>query len=368
MSKKAGGLFSYQIYLILARFRPHVERPTFRGGLLAGVLILLSNLTLAYSVQEVPDKNTNSSGRPPWVEAKQLIAKQKWNEAAGLLKVLSAQNPRDRAIAYAFTSSLMHLGRRSEAVRLLLQLAEWEKDPAENARLTQKSLILSRIFLSNGSFERYQEGLNALLGKKYRLAQEKFENVLVSESQNCEVLIKLAQCFLLEDEPAAAIQRLTLAKNINPSDSAVSLWLGKAYLALGNAREALREFKYLDPKLRVTEVAALAIAEAQSLGGMPGLALRTLQTDLDENPLHVQALWLSAKIKLQTSKVDLEGLWSARKDLQLALSRVSNYSSEEMLDWEMSSGVHRSAAELKLEFQKLFQQVQSRIDELSHRS
>jgi len=278
------------------------------------------------------------------------------------LRELRDQNPQEISTAYALASVLTRLGQRTEAVHFLQQLAE-QSQGLERARIISKSLILSRTFVTNGSFERFQEALSAFLAKKYRIAQDKFERVLIDEPQNCEVLIKLGQCLTLEDEIEGAIEKFLMAKAINPLDSEVSLWLGKAYLALSNSKDALQEFKSLDAKLRLTEVAVLALAEAQVLAGAPSLALKTLHAELEKNPFHVQALWYSAKIKLLLLKPEHDGLWSARKDLQLALSRLASYDSMERPEWELTSGVYRTSSELKLEIQTLFEQVQSKIEE-----
>ncbi len=301
-----------------------------------------------------------------WVEANQLIQKQKWTEAVSLLKGLYSVNPKEIAILGALSLSLTRLGQRTEAVDFLHRFAA-DQTPIERERLAKRSRILSRTFVSNATFEKYQDGLNAFLAKKYRSAREKFERVLQDEPQNCEVLIRLGQCLVAEDEVEAAIQRLAQAKKVSPTDSEISFWLGKAYLARGNFREALRSFKLLDFEIRNAEMAVIALSEGQVLSGQVNLAFKTLEKDIDENPLHVESLWLFAKIKLQTAKGDLDSLWSARKDLQLALSRVDRYDSIDRADWELSAGVYRSSAELKLEIQKLLQVAQSRIDDAHHR-
>ncbi len=359
-------IFSCLGHLILTCFKASVEKSTFWRYLWIALIPGFLNLAVAQAGQSVLEGKTLISSSPNWSDAKQLIKKEKWNEAANVLRVLNLQNPRDASVVDALSAVLIRIGNRASAVQVLLQFSE-KLNSKEKQRMISRSQILSRTFISNAWFERYQEGLNALLGKKYRNAQEKFERVLAEDPQNCEVLIKLGQCLILEGEFDAALQRLSLAKSINPTDSEAILWLGKAYLSRGNSKDALRELRSLDPEMRRTEIAVLATAEAQSLAGQHGLALRTLQLDLDEHPLHVRALVFSAKIKLQTARTDLDALWSARKDLQLAWSRVENYDSDETPDREFGLVTRRSAEDLKSEIQKLLQLVQTRIDETPHR-
>lgn len=262
---------------------------------------------------------------------------------------------------------LLKKGQRSDAVRQLVLSSVRVPQSARKSLLT-RSKILSRAFISNSSFEVYQDALNELQLRKYRAAQEKLEGVLKDDPQNCEVLLKLGQAYLLSGEVNRAIQKLTLAKKVNALDSEVLLWLGKAELTMGRAKEAIHEWRSLEPEVARSEVAVISLAEALVLLGQQGLALRTLQRDLEQNPLHLQVLILSAKIKFQSGRAELDALWSARKDLQIGLSRLEAYTDEERLDWSLDAPIRKSSEELATELKKNLQQVQERIDEFKDRA
>jgi hypothetical protein len=74
-----------------------------------------------------------------------------------------------------------------------------------------------------------------------------------------------------------------------------------------------------------------------------------------------------ARFRIQTAHGDAQVLWSARKDLQLAMSRLDQYQTMKLsqVERELSVDLRKPTAEIKLDIQKLLQQVEKRLEESS---
>ncbi len=355
------GIFSWLAFLILTCFRFSVENSHFLRSLYLVMGIFATLEAGGWASSLIPDRIGYNANSTLPLDLKKSPKSQNWTDVLHSLVLVHEQHPKDPKVVGELASVLSRVGRRSESLRLLLGLAE-HSSPEVRRHILRRSKVLSRGFLLNSRFELYQEGLNALEAQKYRSAQETFERILREDPENCEVLIQLGKSLILSNDVDIAIQKLNQAKKINPTDSETLYWLAKAFLARGNTKEALRELGALDPSIRHSEAGVLSLAEVQFLSGQNQQAIRLLQAHLDQNPLHVQALWWLAKMKLQGVRPDQDSLWSARKDLQLALSRLDAYVLEEKRDWELDAETRRLGKDLKPEIQKLLQQIQVRLE------
>jgi tetratricopeptide (TPR) repeat protein len=348
--------------IILARIKSYVENASQIGWIL---LVFLPSVLLGADRELYPAPHDSVEKNFRLSEAKECLKKQKWREAVQALREIRKQYPQDLSVVMGLSTALEHMGERMEAVSVLLHFATVGSS-AQRHVLVAKARVLSRLFLSNGAFETFQEGLNAYYGKKFRLAREKFEKVLGEDPHHFEVLIKLGQCLLLASEVDLAIEKFKLAKKVNPTDLEASFWLGRGLLARGDYKQSLVELQAAAFEFKGVEYLALGLAEALSLSEQPTLALRLLQTDFREHPLHLQSLFALTQLRFQMGRSDPDNLWVARKDLQLALIHMESYAAEQSTEADLVSGFQKPPEELKAEIQSLLQQIQTRLNEPIH--
>jgi tetratricopeptide (TPR) repeat protein len=314
-----------------------------------------------------------------YAEGKQLMRDRKWVEAVVLLRSALKKNPRSAAIETDLARALAYSGRREEALAVLSQMIN-RKSGAAQKELIQRARVLSRLFLTNTNFQVHQDGVNLVLSGKYRAAREKFEKALEADPANVETLTRLGQCLVLDGDVDSAAERLRMARRLNPYEPEIHLWLGHALHERGEMREALLELKSAYQELASSEAAAIWYAEALFSAGQKQAAVQVLEDDLKRHPNHVAGLVTLSRYRLMSASAsDSAMAWQARKDLQLALSRIplylphssdsattatSSVSPAQSIDpmGDLALELRRPEADLKRDIEKLMEEADSRID------
>lgn len=249
-------------------------------------------------------------------DAKEALAKKRWPESIIILRRILNTTPQWKTASIQLAKALLYSGRREEALSVL-----------EKAKLMNQHRVLSRLFLTQETSQIYQEGLSLIHEKKYRAGRERFLKALEKEPDNLEILLRVGQCFVLEGDPDSAVEKLYFARKLGPFEPETRLWLGRALFLRGEIKKALGELRAADQELQGSELAPLWYAEALHSMGQRLPAIRLLEEDIKKNPFHLNALVSLANLKFQTSNKNKTILWSIRKDLQLALSRLDHYAS-----------------------------------------
>ncbi len=300
-------------------------------------------------------------------EARALLAKQKWTEAAIVLRSVLRQDPDYLPASVALARALTFSNRREEALGILNQALARSKGPSR-ALLIRRAQTVSRLFLTQATLQTFQDGAAFLVNGKYRSAREKFERALKTEPDNVEVLVRLGQALVLDGDFDSAAERLRLAKRLNPYEPEIRLWLGRALHQRGELGDAIEELKLADGEIEGSELAPVWLAEALSTSGQRAAALKALEEDVKIQPYHVQSLLTLARLRAQGTGAGSpasQDLWDARKDLQLALSRIERYgSAPPRFEGELGLDLRKPIAETRGEAQKHLQQLDTRLDEL----
>jgi len=327
-------------------------------------LCLFPAVSWASPSELAPLSQTEDPSEPSLLEARKLLDKKKWSEAAVAFRLLLKNDSSSPSILTGLSTALTYSGKRAEALELLGQ-AVGRAHGSQRVMLIRRTRVLSKLFLTNDTFKIYQEGLNLMFAKKYRSAKDRFEKALSEESDNVEILTRLGQSLLLENAAENAVERLQAAKKLNPFEPEVRLWLGRAHHQRGALNEALPELRAALSDLPGSELPPVWLAETLSSLGQTSSAIRVLTNDTKTWPYHVLSLIMSARFRAQLAHTDSQILWAARKDLQLALSRLDQYMSPDALSHEGDLGLdlRRPIGETKAEIQKLLQQIQGRLDE-----
>lgn len=290
-------------------------------------------------------------------EARTLILDQKWSEALVILKSLSSEMRLHPDVAVELSRTLTYLGRREEALKVLIEAVEKQgpKDRESRELLMRRIRVLSTLFLQSRTFELYQEGERLLASSKLKQAQAQFEKALESEPDHIEILKALGQTLFESGDFDSAAEKLRFARNLNPYDPDVRLWLGKALLGRSEIQAAIEELRLASLQYSERpEPLAIAMAEAQDQLNQPNEAMKVLSRDVKENPKHLHALLALVRLRLKYFSNQKEMLWEARKELQLALSRLPEvYGSGEATTDE--------AKKLREDLLKLLQVVEDQV-------
>jgi thioredoxin-like negative regulator of GroEL len=327
---------------------------------------------------ELPARSNHS-------EAQELLKKGKWPEAAIVLRTVVKNEPGNLSAIVDLARALTFTGRREEALSLLAGAVETERR-ANKETLIRRARVLSRLFLTNLSFQLHQDGLNLMVSRKYDEAREKLDQALALEPDNVEVLVRSAQCFVLDGDYDSAVERLRLSRRLNPYETEIRLWLGHAMLQRGESKLALEELKAAHEQLKKDETATLWYAEALAFTGQRAHAVRLLEEDAMANPKHLNSLLALAKLRMlaQTAVAtqpmpmpspqglvrDRKTLWTARQELQLLLSRATQGENSEPIRLNDTLGVQfrPQFEDLRVQAKKLLELVEDRLERLSNSS
>lgn len=292
------------------------------------------------------------------------MAKRKWAEAAIVLRSILKRSPDFVPGAIELARALVYSGRREEALAVLGQAAARHQGP-RRAALIDRAHVIGRLFLTTRAQQVFQEGLNLLETGKYRPARERFEQALEAEPDNVEVLARIGQCLVLEGDNDSAAERLRLAKRLDPFEPEVGLWLGRALHQRGELSQALVELKAAYDGLERSERAALWYADALVASGARRAAVTLLAEDSKAEPFHLAGLLVLARLRVELFRESgTDSLWNARKDLQVALSRLPKYGTPELGRFESELGLdlRESPADLKGKINALLAQLDARLE------
>jgi len=143
--------------------------------------------------------------------------------------------------------------------------------------------------------------------------------------------------------------------------------VGRALFQKGSHSQALPELRFAFDHLEGSELASVWLAEALNGQGQMNAALRVLDHDTKIWPFHVISLLTAAKLRLQMTHANSPTLWSARKGLQLAMSRLPEYLPHLLNRRELGLSLEpiRTETEMMAETQRLMQQVDTRLAEIT---
>lgn len=341
------------------------------GSVIFALLASLAQASPDLVERHEPDPwpQINIPSHSDYADAKALLARNKWEEAAIVLRSVLKKSPGFFPGAIELARALVYLGRREEALTLLSQAISRQPPGTRKTALIARVSVVSRMFLTQKTFQAYQDGLNLLSLQKFRAARERFESAIEAEPDNLEVLTRIGECLVLEGDYDSAAERLRLAKRLNPYEPEISLWLGRALHQRGELGQALDELRVASEGLDGSERAPIWYALALLSAGNRKGAIQELESDTEERPFHLTSMVTLARIRTESSRDNVESLWSARKELQVALSRLPQYASGEPSRSESELGVElrQPAESLKSEITALLTQLDGRLKDPSAR-
>ncbi len=324
-------------------------------------LILLSLSCILNSVERGFAASETNTG--------EFFAQKKWAEAAIGLKATVERDPQNARAVLDLASALTYLKRREEALGVLARAAQKTKVAAQGERFKSRIQVISRLFISHDTFQIFQDGLNLMLVKKYKLARDFFSRALIQEPANVDVLLRLGQCYVLEKDFDSAAESLRFAKRLNANDPQIGLWLGKALYERGELTAALEELSTAYLAMRDSELATVWFAQVLQEVGQGSSAMKLLDIHLKKYSWHIPVLMTKALLQMRSEPVSVNTLLQAKKNIQLALDRLDQYAeknTDELRD-EVNF-LEQDAEELKKELISRMKAIESRLIKFSKKS
>ena len=296
-----------------------------------------------------------------------LMDKGRWEEVAVLVKESFGTDAPTPDQAFVFAKALVHLSRRGEALAVINQAAKQSRGGAHK-EVVRRLQVIARVYLTNESFQKSLEASNLLSAHKFGLARERFEKLAEIEPDNVEVLLRIAQTQISEGEGGldAAVERLRLAKKLDPFLADVDAWLGRALYLRGEINPSLDQLKGAAENLPNSEPVHVWYAEALASAGQRGAAIQYLDRVGRTHPLFLDALTNLARLRFSGAGRDKNALWSVRKDLQLLMSRMPDYlAAPASVDPDDLGLDLRNAEDLKRRIDDLVGKVDARVAALT---
>ncbi len=206
------------------------------------VLLLLApaGVSTAFGNEPTPWPQVDVPPVSDYTEARQLLVKKKWEEASIVLRSVVKKNPTFTPAAVDLARALTYAGRREEALGVLGRAALTEKGTSK-ARLIRRVHAISKLFLTEKTFELYQDGINFMALRHCPKAMERFEKALEFEPDNVEILAELAKCQLVGKDYDSASERLKFANRLDPFEPELQYLLAQALMQRGELSEAVKE-------------------------------------------------------------------------------------------------------------------------------
>jgi tetratricopeptide (TPR) repeat protein len=228
-------------------------------------------------------------------DARALVVAQRWSEALPLLKKLNEEEPDSVTIAQDLAQTLLRLNRREEALELLRE-----------HRLAKQAQIAAKAFLSKESFRFYQQGLDWLSKRSYAQACERFEKALEKDQGHAEILLRIAQCEILDGNADLGLKWLDQLERVHGKSPETSAWRGRALHLKGRHDEAIAtlaeagaETKSSDP---LSEWIAIWLGEAFVAGGKKVQAGAAYEADLRRSPSHLVVALAALRLRAASAE------------------------------------------------------------------
>lgn len=294
-------------------------------------------------------------------EAITLLKAKRWEESVVLFRRYLKEEPGSMIASLFLVDALIHLGRRADAIQVLNQVSVNQNGEAKNT-LQNRMQSLTKLFLTQETFQIYQMGAHALVEGDLETALSQFQKALGSEPDNVEILLRLGQTHVLLGEIDTASEYLKKAKDLypfHPGEPEIRIWLGRCYQQKGQFTAAAEELESAHKTLPRSERTVLWLVDTYVAQGKRAEALKLLETDVASEPFHLLSLLRLAKLRRLQKPLLAKNQLESRKSIQLVWSRLQDYDSIHRFQFESAMGLPVSnSAKIEKEVMALM----SRID------
>lgn len=256
----------------------------------------------------------------PFARGTQLSASKKYEEAAVQYELAMQADP---AFIPAYTESARAYvlsGKRKEGLKRLEIGLQAARRKSDIEKLKEQRKLLSEIFYTNSTFQKYQDGLNNMKGMKLRAAIESLEQALATEPDNVLIMVSYAKALQAVDDWKESASVLEQAFALNPDEKEARVLLATALHGTNPDRTLQLLKPVIDDAKEATEAAVVPYAQALAKKGDLKNAIAVLQKDVDKHTERLKSLYWLGKFHSDIP----ESRWIARKHLQTFLKRTEH--------------------------------------------
>lgn len=316
---------------------------------------------LAWAQVGPPVKASTSPEQAVALAREAAIAKD-WKRVEQILETGLAGNALVPGFMSLYSRAMLAQGKRQEALQKLVQ-AHGRASPKTAEEIARRVSLLSTVYLTSDRSQSGEEVLSHFEEKNWSDALKRLEELVPQEPGNAGLLLRRGQALILKGAPDEAIPHLESAKNLNPFEPETRLWLGRALFLRGKVSSATEELRRAHRGLRNSENASIWLAEALAGSGQKAAALQLLEQNLKYHPNHLAVLAQLVRYRVQFHEKDREMLWTARREVQLGMSRLDLYGGEAAGATEEEWGIVLQDREaLKSQFSSLLAKIEPRLE------
>lgn len=284
-------------------------------------------------------------------DARRLIQTQNWSDALPILRKLNESEPKSKIIAHDLAHVLLKANRREEAIAVL-----------KKAEMTKAAQVAGETFLSKASLKLHRQGQNLLESGSLSQACDSFEKAHEKDSAHFEILLRYAQCEILDGNPELGIKAIDSIERIHGENAQVRLWKARALFLKGSKEASLPLFEAAYGELKSSENAALWYAEALFSDGKKAQAHSLIENHCRLYPLHLRVLILGITERaLSGPSLSDATVQELKKEIQVVESRLIQLKAKPVLKTEERLGVElTNAGALEKVLQELTQKIENR--------
>ena len=295
-------------------------------------------------------KEKSSAIDDPFATGIRLASEKKYAQASEKFELAVKEDPTFIAAYVESARALVLAGKRKDGLKRIEAALQIARKKFDLDRLKNQRRLLSEIFYTNATYQRYQDGVNHMQGMKLRAAIEAFEQALATEPDNVEVMIAYARALQAVDDWKESVNVLEQAFALNPDKKEARLLLAKALLSTNQERTIQLLRPLIDDPLESEDV-VVTYAQALAKRGQTAEAIAILQRDVDRRTDRLRTLYWLGKYHSDSP----DNRWVARKHLHTFLKRSERAEGEDELrglQQEAKRIVERLDGELEIDTQE----------------
>lgn len=294
-------------------------------------------------------------------QIKVLIEKKKYPEAIDRLKIWQATGADQFQSGLLLSKVYVYSGDRERALDVLHKLKNLETGKRKS-EIDQQIDIISKLFITNKTFQIYRDGVDLMITGRPRLAQDRFRTALEVEKNNVLIWLRLGQAWVLEGGYDPGRKALENALKIHPADSLALAWLGRASFLAGKfvqAEQELSESFRISPDL---EEAVCWLSEVWSVLGKKNKAIDLLRKYTERHSFRLMAHTTLIRFEFADAEENLDRLVTLRKQIQIVVSRMTSRDESDLFRYGGEQGIgFKKIDELKKELFVLLERIDAKL-------
>jgi tetratricopeptide (TPR) repeat protein len=197
------------------------------------------------------------------------VREEDWTEAMNWQEVIEQEEPQENT-----QESGWKIGIRYQLAKLAAESGNWKSCHALLKYISRMTVYFTPAYLLHGEIQEKQGNFGAAA----KILEEGY-----ARTQNPAILKRIAESFLIQNQPQRAIDHLREILRNHPSDPRAAFCLGDLYRKLEMATEATRVFESIRQKHPDWLLNNIALADLYARAGENGKALELYKGIADDS-------------------------------------------------------------------------------------